>query len=73
VKKADFKPHKMYHPKTGKAVAAKTYGQHLALKKKGYGHSAPKKKASKKTAKKPTKKSASFTEAVEQRVRGGYK
>jgi len=70
--KKDFKPHKMYHPKTGKAVAAKTYGQHLALKKKGYGHSAPKKKASKKTAKKSTKKSESFTEAVERRMGSGY-
>jgi len=70
--KKDFKPHKMYHPKTGKAVAAKTYGQHLALKKKGYGHSAPKKKASKKTAKKSTKKSESFTEVVERRMGSGY-
>ena len=44
MKKKDFKPHNMYDPKTGKAVAAKTYEQHLALKKKGYGHTKPKKK-----------------------------
>tara|TARA_Y100000817_G_scaffold252319_2_gene204900 strand:- start:786 stop:995 length:210 start_codon:yes stop_codon:yes gene_type:complete len=69
MKKKDFKPHNMYHPKTGKAVAAKTYEQHLALKKKGYGHSAPKKKAAKK---KTTKKDESFTEAVERRMGSGY-
>ena len=79
MKKKDFKPHNMYHPKTGKAVAAKTYEQHLALKKKGYGHSAPKKKAAKKKAakkkaakKKAAKKDESFTEAVERRMGGGY-
>ena len=77
MKKKDFKPHNMYDPKTGKAVAAKTYEQHLALKKKGYGHSAPKKKAAKKkTAKKAAKKAAkndeSFMEAVERQMGGGY-
>jgi len=78
MKKKDFKPHNMYHPKTGKAVAAKTYEQHLALKKKGYGHSAPKKKATKKkaakkkVAKKAAKKDESFTEAVERRMGSGY-
>tara|TARA_R100000808_G_C2112851_1_gene126415 strand:- start:709 stop:945 length:237 start_codon:yes stop_codon:yes gene_type:complete len=78
MKKKDFKPHNMYHPKTGKAVAAKTYEQHLALKKKGYGHSAPKKKATKKkaakkkVAKKAAKKAESFTEAVERRMGSGY-
>ena len=71
MKKAEFKPHKMYHPKTGKAVATKTYEQHLALKKKGYGHEAPKKKAATKTAKKTTKKRESFTDAVERRMGGG--
>lgn len=72
--KKDFKPHQMFHPKTGKAVAAKTYEQHLALKKKGYGHSAPKKKAAKKKVakKKAAKKDESFTEAVERRMGGGY-
>ena len=69
MKKKDFKPHNMYHPKTGKAVAAKTYEQHLALKKKGYGHSAPKKKAPKKKA---AKKNESYSDAVERRMKGGY-
>ena len=69
MKKSDFKPHNMYHPKTGKAVAAKTYEQHLALKKKGYGHSAPKKKAPKKKA---AKKNESYSDAVERRMKGGY-
>tara|TARA_B100000427_G_scaffold11444_1_gene9496 strand:+ start:308 stop:532 length:225 start_codon:yes stop_codon:yes gene_type:complete len=74
MKKSDFKPHNMYHPKTGKAVAAKTYEQHLALKKKGYGHSAPKKKAPKKKApkKKAAKKNESYSDAVERRMKGGY-
>ena len=34
----------MYDPKTGKGVKADTYEKHLALKKKGYVHSKPKKK-----------------------------
>lgn len=37
----DFKPHMMYNPKTGKAVEAKTYKQHLELKDKGYTHEKP--------------------------------
>ena len=69
MKKSDFKPHNMYHPKTGKATVAKTYEQHLALKKKGYGHSAPKKKAPKKKA---AKKNESYSDAVERRMKGGY-
>ena len=43
MKKADFKPHMMYHPKTGKGTKAETYEQHLKLKKMGYGHSKKKK------------------------------
>ena len=37
----DFKPHMMYDPKTGKAVEAKTYKQHLQLKEKGFTHEKP--------------------------------
>jgi hypothetical protein len=37
----EFKPHMMYDPKTGKAVEAKTYKQHLQLKEKGYTHEKP--------------------------------
>jgi len=37
-----FKPHMMYS-RTGKAVRAKTYKEHLDLKKKGYGHTKGKK------------------------------
>lgn len=58
--KTDFKPHMMYHPKTGKGVRAATYKKHLALKKKGYKHT------------KPKKKRKSFTEAVESRINKGY-
>ena len=60
--KKKFKPHMMYDPKTGKAVKANTYEKHLELKKKGYGHS------------KPKKKRKSFTEAVESRLKNksGY-
>ena len=61
MKKEDFKPHMMYS-KEGKGVKATTYAKHLALKKKGYGHSKPKKK----------KSSKSFTESVEARMSGGY-
>ncbi len=43
VKKA-FKPHMMYDKKTGKGVKAPTMAKHLALKKKGYGHTKPRKK-----------------------------
>tara|TARA_R100001463_G_scaffold90621_6_gene145319 strand:- start:74 stop:202 length:129 start_codon:yes stop_codon:yes gene_type:complete len=37
-----FKPHMMY--KGSKAVKANSYKKHLELKKKGYGHTKPKKK-----------------------------
>ncbi len=47
VKKA-FKSHMMYDKKTGKAVKAPTMAKHLELKKKGYGHTKPKKKTVKK-------------------------
>jgi hypothetical protein len=36
--KSKFKPHMMYD-KSGKGYKANTYAQHLAMKKKGYGHS----------------------------------
>lgn len=36
----DFKPHTMYD-KSGKGYKASTYEQHLAMKKKGYGHTKP--------------------------------
>jgi len=36
-----FKPHTMYDPKTGKGYEAKTYQDHLDMKKKGYGHEKP--------------------------------
>jgi hypothetical protein len=61
MKKEGFKTHMMYHPKTGKGVKATTYGEHLTLKKKGYGHTKPKKK-----------KRKSFNEAVESRIKKGY-
>ena len=38
----DFKPHKMYDPKTGKSYDAKTMDDHLRMKKKGYDHEKPK-------------------------------
>ena len=58
MKKEEFKEHMMYDPKTGKGVKADTYEKHLALKKKGYGHTKPK----------------SFSEAVESRLKkkSGY-
>ena len=40
-KKTPFKAHMMY-PKSGKGKKANTYAEHLALKKKGYGHTKPK-------------------------------
>ena len=49
-----FKPHMMYD-KSGKAYKANTYEQHLAMKKKGYGHAKP---ASKPSTKSSTKKKA---------------
>lgn len=73
MKKKDFKPHTMYNPKTGEGTKAATYEQHLKLKKMGYIHDKP--KAKKKTAKKKTakkKSKASFTEAVNKRMSGGY-
>jgi hypothetical protein len=74
MKKEEFKPHNMYHPKTGEAVLAKTYEQHLKLKNMKYGHSKPakkkaaKKKVAKKKAAKPSR--TSFAENVEKRM--GY-
>ena len=44
ITKQNFKPHKMYEPKTGKAVKADTKGEHEKLGQKGYTHKAPKKK-----------------------------
>ena len=43
----DFKPHMMYDPKTGKGYKAKTYQDHLDMKKKGYGHDKPEVKEAK--------------------------
>ena len=40
-KKTAFKSHMMYS-KAGKGKRAKTYAEHLALKKQGYGHTKPK-------------------------------
>ena len=37
-----FTPHMMYDPKTKKGKKAKTLKEHLALKKKGWSHDAPK-------------------------------
>jgi len=37
----DFKSHKMYDPKTGKAYDAKTMDDHLKYKKMGYSHEKP--------------------------------
>ena len=37
----DFKPHQMYDPKTGDALMAATYEQHLDLKERGYTHNKP--------------------------------
>ena len=42
-KKKTFKSHMMYS-KSGKGKRANTYAEHLALKKKGYGHTKPKRK-----------------------------
>ena len=60
MKKEDFKPHMMYSPKTGKGVKANSYKKHLELKKKGYGHT------------KPKKKRKGFNAAVESRMKKGY-
>ena len=40
----EFKPHKMYDPKTGKGYDADTEEDHLRMKKKGYTHDKPEKK-----------------------------
>ena len=37
----DFKPHKMYDPKTGAEVMANTYADHLKYDKMGYVHDKP--------------------------------
>tara|TARA_R100001224_G_C4009967_1_gene145809 strand:+ start:1118 stop:1333 length:216 start_codon:yes stop_codon:yes gene_type:complete len=71
MKKADFKPHMMYHPKTGKGTKAETYEQHLKLKKMGYGHS-KKEKTTKKSSKKKKKNKTSYADAVNKRMSGGY-
>jgi len=42
--KEEFKPHKMYDPKTGKGYDADTEEEHLRMKKKGYTHDKPEKK-----------------------------
>jgi len=45
----------MMYDKSGKGYKANTYEQHLAMKKKGYGHAKP---ASKSSTKSSTKKKA---------------
>jgi hypothetical protein len=58
----NFKPHMMYD-KSGKGYKANTYEQHLAMKKKGYGHTKP---STKKKVKKIIRKRSSFTEISRQ-------
>ena len=41
----NFKPHMMYDPKTGKSYEAKTYKDHMDMKKMGYTHENSKKNA----------------------------
>tara|TARA_R100000234_G_scaffold111304_1_gene84216 strand:+ start:203 stop:940 length:738 start_codon:yes stop_codon:yes gene_type:complete len=41
VSREDFKPHKMYDPKTGTEVMANTYDDHLKYDKMGYVHDKP--------------------------------
>lgn len=41
----NFKPHMMYDPKTGKGYEAKTYKDHMDMKKMGYTHEDSKKNA----------------------------
>ena len=41
----NFKPHMMYDPKTGKSYEAKTYKDHIDMKKMGYTHENSKKNA----------------------------
>ena len=39
---ADYKPHKMYNPETGKEKMTKTHEEHVKLAKQGYTHVDPK-------------------------------
>ena len=48
--KQEFKPHMMYSP-NGAAKKANTYAEHLALEKKGWGHTKPKAKPKTKAVK----------------------
>jgi len=41
IEEDDFKPHKMYDPKTGKEYDANTMADHLKMKKMGYTHDKP--------------------------------
>lgn len=52
--KQEFKPHMMYSP-DGEAKKANTFAQHLALEKKGWGHTKPKAKPKAKPKTKTTK------------------
>ena len=54
--KDDFKPHKMYDPKTGESKMAKVEKDHLDMKAKGWTHDKPKIKEGKSPHKKGTKK-----------------
>mgnify|MGYP005819425613 CR=1 FL=1 len=56
--KKNFSPHPMYAPRTGKALTAKTYEQHLELKERGFTHSPPSKAG--KRAKKVLKKKSGY-------------
>ena len=58
-----FKSHMMYDMKTGKAVRANTKAKHLALKKKGYGHTKPTK----------LKKGGTVKDACYHKVKASYK
>ena len=59
--KKNFKPHKMYDPKTGKAYDAKTYEDHLKMKKMGYTHEGPEEKSEAyKSSKKKKKKKKGY-------------
>jgi len=55
VSEADFKPHMMYDPKTGKGYKADTMDDHLRMKKMGYNHEAPKKEGKTMTGQPETK------------------
>ena len=57
--KNKFKPHMMYD-KSGKGYKADTYEQHLAMKKKGYGHSKPSKAKAEKQVKKLIRKKSGY-------------